>query len=183
MEKIEVSRAIENLILALEKAKIDISKEAKESLEKMDFEKSKVLSEIGERVKRFYNKIKELKKEWQDISFENLNLKLFEKKEKLKKGLMTRQEDYFIPILESINEIGGRGKASEVLDKVYEKMKDKLNKYDLEPLPKHPKTIRWKKTAQWARNEMVKKGLLSSKSPRGIWEITQKGIDFLEKGK
>lgn len=183
MDKIGVSKAFEALLQALEEAKMDISKEAKESLEKMDFSKSKILSEMGEKIGKFYQRIKDLKREWQDISFEELNLKLFEKREKLKKGLKTRQEGYVIPILEALIEIGGSGKMSSVLDRVYEKMKDKLNKYDLEPLPSDPKTIRWKNTAQWARNEMVKKGLLSSKSPKGIWEITQKGREFLEKNK
>ncbi|MEJ5166488.1 MAG: winged helix-turn-helix domain-containing protein [Thermoanaerobaculia bacterium] len=183
MDKIGVSKAFEALLQVLEEAKMDISKEAKESLEKMDFSKSRVLSEMGEKIGKFYQKIKDLKREWQEISFEELNLKLFEKREKLKKGLRTKQEDFFIPILGALVELGGSGKMQKVLERVYEKMKDRLNKYDLDPLPSDPKTIRWKNTAQWARNEMVKKGLLASKSPRGMWEISQKGREFLEKNK
>lgn len=181
MDKIEVSKAIDTLIEALEKTEFEISEELKDASEKRDFGKSKVISEMGERVRKFYGKVKELKKEWQEISFEKLNLRLFEKREKLKKGLKTKQEDFVMPILEALVEMGGAGKMTGVLERVYEKIKDKLNKYDLEPLPSNPKTIRWKNTAQWSRNEMVKKGLLSSKSPKGIWEITQKGREFLEK--
>lgn len=67
----------------------------------------------------------------------------------------------------------------EVLDKVYEKMKNVLNVYDKEPL--NSGYIRWQNTAQWARNTMVNDGLLSSKSGRGVWEITDKGKKCLEK--
>lgn len=183
MDKIEVNRAIDNLLETLEKAEIEISADVKDASDKMDFGKAKILSEMGEKIGKFYKKVKELKKEWQDISCEKLNLKLFEKREKLRKGLKTKQNDYFIPILEAIVELGGSGKVSEILDRVREKMKDKLNKYDLQPLSSDPKSIRWKNTAQWARNEMVKEELLSSKSPKGVWEITQKGREFLEKKK
>jgi predicted transcriptional regulator len=31
----------------------------------------------------------------------------------------------------------------------------------------------------WARNEMVKEGLLSSKSAYGVWEITNEGRKWL----
>ncbi|MEM7820360.1 MAG: winged helix-turn-helix domain-containing protein, partial [Candidatus Aenigmatarchaeota archaeon] len=33
--------------------------------------------------------------------------------------------------------------------------------------------------AQWARNAMVKEGLLASDSPRGVWEITAVGRRWL----
>ena len=59
-------------------------------------------------------------------------------------------------------------------------MKDILNKYDYEPLPSNPKKKRWENTAQWARQTMVYEGLLASNSPRGIWEITEKGRRFYE---
>lgn len=66
----------------------------------------------------------------------------------------------------------------DVLKLVQNKMKNILNEYDYKPLPSDPKQKRWENTAQWARNSMVNDGLLSSSSPRGIWEITKKGIEF-----
>lgn len=35
------------------------------------------------------------------------------------------------------------------------------------------------KVSRWARNAMVKEGLLSSDSPRGVWKITQGGLRWL----
>lgn len=57
-----------------------------------------------------------------------------------------------------------------------------LNEYDVRPLPSDPKTPRWHNTAQWCRYAMGQEGLLSSGSPRGIWEITEQGRRALQEG-
>jgi len=183
MEKNEVNTAFEILLEALNNEKTNLSNEGKEAMEVGDFRKSKVISEMGEKIEKFYKKIKELKGEWQNIFSESLSLKLIEKRTKLKKGLRTKEEEYYLPILETLVELGGSGKMKNVLEKVFDKMKNKLNKYDLEHLPSDPKQVRWKNAAQWARNAMVKKGYLSSNTSKGIWEITQKGKDFYNQNK
>lgn len=65
-----------------------------------------------------------------------------------------------------------------MLSKVYEKMSGILKEFDLEKLKSKSREERWKNTAQWARFEMVKEGLLSNSSPNGIWEITEKGREY-----
>ncbi|MFZ8826040.1 MAG: winged helix-turn-helix domain-containing protein, partial [Candidatus Caldipriscus sp.] len=99
-------------------------------------------------------------------------------KGKLKKGLRTPKEQFIIPILEAIIELGGRAKVKDVLERVHDKMKGILNEHDYKPLPSKPKEKRWENTAQWARLDMVEKGLLAKDSPRGIWEITDKGRKY-----
>lgn len=183
MSKDDVNKAFDDLLGALNDEKNNLSKEGKDAMELGDFKKSKIISEMGEKVDKFYKRIKELKGEWQNIFSESLNLKLIEKRTKLKKGLRTKEEEYYLPILEALIELGGSAKMANVLEKVYEKMRNKLNNYDLEPLQSDPKQIRWKNSAQWARNSMVKKGFLSSKTPKGVWEITQKGREYCEKNK
>jgi len=37
------------------------------------------------------------------------------------------------------------------------------------------RSIRWRNTARWARQWLVREGLLTSDSPRGVWEITEAG--------
>jgi len=100
-------------------------------------------------------------------------------KRKIKKGIKTPQSQYRIPILQVLRDLGGRGEANEILAKVYEKMKDKLSQIDLELLSSG-NDYRWRNTAQWARNTMVNEGLLRNDSPRGIWEITEKGKIYLK---
>lgn len=79
--------------------------------------------------------------------------------------------------------LGSSAPIDKVLELVYEKMKDRLNEYDLQPLPSSPKQSRWRNTAQWCRKTMVSEGLLKPDSPRGVWEITDAGREqVLEKG-
>lgn len=102
------------------------------------------------------------------------------KKEKKKKEVVkeiTPQEAYRIHILEALVEMGGKGQMKAVLEKVHEKMEDKLTPKDHEPLPSGT-AIRWKNSAQFQRQSMKEEGLLKSNSPWGIWEITKKGEDY-----
>lgn len=38
----------------------------------------------------------------------------------------------------------------------------------------------WRNAAQWARNSRVNERLLKKDSPRGIWEISDKGTQYLK---
>ena len=75
--------------------------------------------------------------------------------------------------------VGGSGKTREVLDKVGEKMKCILKPLDYAVLPSDGKSIRWRNSAQWARNTMVNEDGRMKKSPSGIWEISRKGREWL----
>ncbi len=98
---------------------------------------------------------------------------------KLKRGLRTPQEEYRIPILSSLVELGGSGEVKEVLKLVGEKMRDILNEYDYQRLSTGE--VRWENSAKWCRHTLVKEGLLRAGSKRGVWEITEKGREYLEK--
>lgn len=41
--------------------------------------------------------------------------------------------------------------------------------------------IRWENRVMWERLNMVKEGLLKGDSPRGVWELTSKGHDYLKR--
>ncbi|PKP60993.1 hypothetical protein CVT91_03975 [Candidatus Atribacteria bacterium HGW-Atribacteria-1] len=98
---------------------------------------------------------------------------------KIKHGQKTKQVEYRTPILQTLENLGGSGNVNEVLDCVYKKMKDFLVPVDLEKLPS-TRQIRWRDTAIWERYYMIKEGLLKSDSPRGIWEISEKGKKYLK---
>lgn len=102
---------------------------------------------------------------------------------KLERGLKTPQSAYRMPILKALVELGGKGSLDAVLERVYAMMSDRLNEYDLAPLPSDESLPRWRNTAQWARNTMRAEGLLKADSPRGIWEITEAGRRALSEGK
>ncbi len=90
-----------------------------------------------------------------------------------------------IPILEVLVEFGGKSDVKSVLEKVYLKVKDSLTPKDLEILEllESNGEPRWRNNARWARKHMINHGLLNKNSPYGIWEVTQKGIDYLQKNK
>ena len=54
-------------------------------------------------------------------------------------------------------------------------MDGKLNETDFQPLPSDPDSVRWRNTAQWTRNTLVNQGDMKQNSPRGVWEISEKG--------
>jgi len=95
------------------------------------------------------------------------------------KGEITSQSEYTLPILESLIEMGGGGKVQDILDRVFDKMKQKLKEKDLEKVPSGT-DIRWKNIARWERQNLIEKGYLKKDSPRGVWEITGSGRKFYE---
>jgi len=193
MDMNKVNRAFEMLLEGIDEILNMIRKQTDEHLHAENFDKVKTLAEYAEQLKDLREKVKALQGEWQTI-FRILSEKILTQvqieqvkptqvrkkkvKGKLKKGLKTPKEQFIIPILESIIELGGRAKVKDVLERVHDKMKGILNEHDYKPLPSKPKEKRWENTAQWARLDMVEKGLLAKDSPRGIWEITEKGRKY-----
>ena len=86
---------------------------------------------------------------------------------------------YEVPILESLYELGGTSKASEVLVKVELKMKHLLSEVDYQPV-NNGNEIRWRKRANFARLALVKRGLLGREAGWGIWELTEQGTAEVE---
>ena len=84
------------------------------------------------------------------------------------------QDAYRNPILQVLYEMGGWSRTNELLDNVGELMRDDLIAADLDYLPSG-NDIRWRNAAQWERQVMADKGMLKKNSPRGIWELTDKG--------
>lgn len=99
---------------------------------------------------------------------------------KLRKGLRTPESAFYQPVLEVLNEMGGSGKVAEVLERVEKRMRPVLKDVDYAPLASSPDNPRWRNTAQWARSTMTREGPLKGNSPRGVWEISNKGRAVLE---
>ena len=56
-----------------------------------------------------------------------------------------------------------------------------LKPIDYEFLKSGDKQIRWRNSAQWARNTMVNEDGRMFKTPTGIWEISEKGRKWLQR--
>jgi len=108
--------------------------------------------------------------------------KSFKGKSRIPRGEKTPESAFRIPILDALIQLGGRGRVRDILKIVGDKMKDILKPVDYDLLPSK-NSVRWQNTARWERFTMVKEGLLSSDSPQGVWEITEKGREYLERVK
>jgi hypothetical protein len=94
----------------------------------------------------------------------------------------TPTDAYWMPILEALEERSGREHSDVVLDLVEKKMAGILKSEDYELLPSGL-SVRWRNRAQWQRQNMVQQGLLRKDSPRGVWEITPTGRQWLQQRK
>jgi len=79
---------------------------------------------------------------------------------------------YIIPIVDALKELGGSGRASEVVDLTVKKLglsEKELIKINRKVRPKIQKQI------YWAKFFLAKTGYLSS--PKwGVWKLTEKGL-------
>jgi hypothetical protein len=90
-----------------------------------------------------------------------------------KTGTILHGSAYEVPMLEIINEHGGRAAAREVLDELETRLEGQLTDVDREQLGSGD--VRWRNRAQFVRLRLVEQGDMVKESPRGIWEITEQG--------
>ena len=81
--------------------------------------------------------------------------------------------------LQALVDLGGRSELHRVLERVHEMMKGQLNEHALALLPSDGVTPRWRNTAQGARNSLREEGLIRDDTPRAVWEISEKGRQWL----
>ena len=186
MDRNEVHIAFEILLEEIEQVANSINDAGAEAFQKGAYDGARRTIEIATRLAEFRERVKALQNEWRNVFTgyaPERKMRRRERPERLKRGLRTSEDAFRKLILEALVELEGRAEMSKVLDLVEKKMQGILNDYDYQSLPSDPKTIRWRNTAQWCRNTMVREGLLKSDSPRGIWEISERGRKSLQEGK
>jgi len=187
----DVGEALALLSETLTDEEARIRDEGSEAMKTGAYDTARDVIDFAERLIAFQNKVASLADEWEEL--ENAREAATPEVQKIvskhffgkkKKGLIPSQDEYCKPLLEVLAEIGGSGPTDEVLDRLGEKMKSTLKPIDYECHKSNDKQIRWRNTAQWARNKMVNSdGRMKKGSPRGIWEISTKGRKWLEKQK
>jgi hypothetical protein len=88
--------------------------------------------------------------------------------------LLLPESEYERPILQALQQAGGRAPAREVIEAVGGILNDRLTETDKETMS-NGRALRWQNRAQFARLRLVKQGFLKSDSPRGVWEISRAG--------
>ncbi|MHB1338363.1 MAG: winged helix-turn-helix domain-containing protein [Bellilinea sp.] len=151
---------------------------------KGNFDDAKKLADRAEQLEGFLKNINHMQREWKGLMTQPALLPGVKDRDpsktyKAATGQKTHAKYFRIPILKALVEMGGSGKTAEVIDRVGDMLADQLNDYDKEELPSGYK-LRWRNTAEWVRNTLKTEGLVSSQTPRGNWEITQAGIEYLK---
>jgi restriction system protein len=186
-----VTTTFETLLEAVESQVSNLNQTGSAAFQKREYQKAKDLADQAEKLTAFRNKVLSLSSDWESLkgTVVSAQAEPSDKSErkflgKLRKGMRTPETLFYRPILEVLTDVGGGGEMNTVLAKLYPKLADSLKPVDLEPLPSGPKTnLRWRNTAQWARNTLKEQGYLKSDSPHGLWEITDAGRKWLEKAK
>lgn len=183
----DVSTALGLLRDSLAEEEQRIRSEGAKAMHEGDYDTATSVIEFAKRLQAFEKKVETLVSEWDELEDlrdaaspavqEIVSKRFFGKK---KKGEITPHTAYYRPILEALVEMGGSGKTKLVLDRVGEKMKGVLKPIDYEAHQSDEKQIRWRNSAQWARNTMVNDdGRMKKGSPNGVWEISDKGRKWL----
>ena len=187
----DVSAALHLLGDSLQGEVQRINSEGSQAMQIGDYDTAQAVIDFAKRLTAFRAKVNDLGEEW--LKLEDLRDKASVEVQQIvskrffgksKKGQITPNLVYCRPLLEVLEEMGGSGKTKDVLDRLGKKMKSTLVPKDYEPHDSDAKQIRWRNTAQWARNKMVNEdGRMKKNSPRGLWEISTSGIDWLKKNK
>jgi restriction system protein len=185
----DVSTALGLLRDSISEEEQRIRNEGAKAMQGGDYDTATSVIEFAKRLLAFEKKVEGLVAEWDELEDlrdsaspavqEIVSKKFFGKR---KKGEVTPHTAFFRAILESLVEMEGSAKTRLVLDRVGGKMKDVLKPIDYAVLPSDGKSIRWRNSAQWARNTMVNEDGRMKKTKNGIWEISDKGRKWL-KGK
>ncbi len=174
----QVKTAFEILLEEIELVANSLNEQGAAALKAGNYDAARRAIDEATRVANFRDKVKALQKEWVHLAAKRPRFEARwgrPNQGRQARGLRTPEDAFRRPILEALVELGGTAPTGKVLDLVEQKMKSILTKHDFESLPSNPKSIRWRKTAQWCRNTMVREGLMKSDSPYGIWEISDAG--------
>ncbi len=162
-----------------------VNRDGARTFEGGEYEKARDALERAAQITSFRDKVDAIRQEWQTL-FPNEDGKANHTERqnfgRLRRGVRTGEDLYYRPILEALSGLGGSAPKSEVLERVLQGIKNTLREVDFKPLASTPDMPRWRNTAAWARNTLVERGLLRSDSRRGVWEISDSGIRFLQSG-
>jgi hypothetical protein len=92
-------------------------------------------------------------------------------------GTLLPEREYELPILQYLDESGGRAPSREVVQAVGAALADRLTELDRQELTAGD--VRWENRVAFVRLRLVERGELLRGSPRGTWEISDQGRERL----
>ncbi len=180
----DVEAAFELLIEQVDREIELVNARVNDALQARDYGKAHQATDEAESLKSLRDKLEELRRKWHTLrSGQRRRPQKAARRSlgKARRGARTPEEAYYVPILSALVELGGGGKVHEVLQRVEAKMKPILKPIDYQSLPSSSGTARWSNAAQWARMNLMRRGLMKNTGRRGFWEISSEGRVWLAK--
>jgi len=147
-----VHAAFEILLEEIE-ADIDVvNQQGSRAFERRDYDDARDVLERVAKITSFREKLDALRSEWSQIAgpTEDDEETQLHRRDlgRLQRGQRTPEQEYFKPILRSLEELGGSAPLAEVLDCVHDMMNEQLKDVDFQPLASDPALPRWRNAAQ-----------------------------------
>jgi restriction system protein len=185
----DVEEALDLLASEVREEILRIRDEGAEAMKKGDYKTAQSVIDFAGKLETFASNVDNLVGQWKLIA-EQHEVEPEAVKEivgksffgKARKGTITTHEDFYVPLLQALLNLGGSGKTQKVVDEVGKLVKGKLKPKDFELLKTGSETVRWRNKVMWSRNNLVHQlGYMKSDSPRGVWAISEKGRVWLSK--
>ena len=93
-------------------------------------------------------------------------------------GSLLAEEEYELPLLTALMDLGGSASSRQVIDRVGELLADRLTSLDRERLSSGG--IRWQSRVQFVRLRLIQQGLMIKETGRGVWAISDDGRAHLQ---
>jgi len=92
-------------------------------------------------------------------------------------GKKLPQKEFRLPLMKAVLELGGSADVSAVRRLMEKKVTPQLSDADYEPVSGGDP--RWWNATCWERANLVREGFFMTDSPRGVWELSEKGKQLL----
>ncbi|MDW7983039.1 MAG: hypothetical protein RMH81_09545 [Thermomicrobium sp.] len=143
MDTNEVAFAFDILLEAVEAVIDRINEAGAEAFRRGEYREAQQLLGTATQLLDFRDQVIAMRRTWVQRSNQSSSpLEGRPRKTRREHGWRTPQEAFRRPILEALVELGGRASSTEVLERVGQRMADRLTPADHEPLPSNGQ-IRW----------------------------------------
>ena len=167
----DVGQALDNLNTALLEALEQAKREGAQAFEAGEFETAQQAADKGKAIEKVLEGAKQLSQQWATFKSPAMDTHI-PKATGWKSD--SPDEEFIFPILQVLEDLGGKGKVEEILDRVELMHKEKLGPALVEQM-EEGQSHQWRETARASQKLMITKGLIYPNSPKGIWQITPQG--------
>jgi restriction system protein len=163
----------------------DLNRDAAKQVQRGNYAKAEEIINQCKQLHTILTKLKSIEGELKKDKFfskpnDERSKQVREISNKRKRGKRTPQSLFIRPLLQTLVNLGGSGTSRKVEKEAFPLLKPYLTEFEFTPLASFSNKPRWTHRLHWTRYQLVEEGLLLSSSPRGVWEISESGRNWLE---